>query len=119
MLFLEFFKWWYGAGWAQAAKGAVGLVKKVELSFSVSVLIRTLFAPWKMIITPPGRSFDDKMRAFLDNLVSRTVGFFVRIFSLIAALVLISGAAVMGLMIAFFWPLIPVIIVISAYKGVF
>jgi hypothetical protein len=119
MLFLEFFKWWYGAGWAQAAKGGVNLVKKVELSFSISVLLRTLFAPWKMIVTPSGRSLDEKMRAFVDNLVSRTIGFFVRIFSLIAAIILTAGAAFVGLTIAFFWPLIPLIIVLSAYKGVF
>jgi hypothetical protein len=119
MLFLEFFQWWYGAGWARAAKGALNLVKKVELSFSIPILLRTLFAPWKMIISPSGRSLDEKMRAALDNLVSRTVGFFVRIFSLIAAVVLISGAAIVGATIAFSWPLIPVLIVLAAFKGMF
>jgi hypothetical protein len=118
MLFLEFFRWWYGVGWAQAGKGALGLVKKVELSFSIGVLLRTLFAPWKMIVTPPGRSLEDKMRGMLDNLVSRTVGFFVRVFSLIAALVLMAGAAIVGAVIAISWPLIPLLIVISTLKAV-
>jgi hypothetical protein len=118
MLFIEFFQWWYGSGWVRAAKGAVDLVKKVELSFSIGVLFRTLFSPWKMIVTNPGRSLDDKMRAMIDNLVSRTVGFFVRIFSLIAALLMMAVASVVGVVIAISWPLIPVLIILSAIKGV-
>jgi hypothetical protein len=119
MLFLEFFMWWYGSGWAQAAGGALNLVKKVERSFSIAVLLRTLFAPWKMIITPAGRSMEDKLRAMLDNLVSRTVGFFVRIFSLITAVFLMAGAFLVGGIVALAWPLIPLLIIISALKGVF
>jgi phage-related minor tail protein len=118
MLFLEFFKWWYGAGWAQAAKGAVGLVKKVELSFSISVLLKTLFSPWKRIITIPGRALEDKLSAMLDNLVSRTVGFFVRIFSLVTAVLLMTIASVVGVVIAISWPLIPFLIVLSVIKAV-
>jgi hypothetical protein len=118
MLFLEFFKWWYGVGWQKAVKGGVGLVKKVELSFSISVLLRTLFSPWKRIISPPGRALEDKLRAVLDNIVSRTVGFFVRAFSLMAAAVLITCASIVGLFIALSWPLIPVLFVISAIKAV-
>jgi hypothetical protein len=118
MLFLEFFKWWYGDGWAQAAKGAVGLVKKVELSFSISVLLKTLFSPWKRIITIPGRAIEDKLSAILDNFVSRTIGFFVRVFALITAVILLTGAFVVGAVIAISWPLIPCLIIISALKAV-
>jgi hypothetical protein len=118
MLFLEFFKWWYGDGWRQAAKGSLNLVNKVQLSFSLPVLLKTLFSPWKRIITPSGRTLEDKMRAMLDNLVSRVVGFFVRIFSLVAAIILIAGAAVMGVIMAIAWPLIPVLIVLCAIKAV-
>jgi hypothetical protein len=118
MLFLEFFMWWYGAGWQKAIRGAVGLVKKVELSFSIRVLVKTLFAPWKRIIAPPGRALEDKLSAMLDNLVSRTVGFFVRIFSLVTAIVLMAGASFVGIIIALSWPLIPLLIVLSTIKAV-
>jgi hypothetical protein len=118
MLFLEFFKWWYVIGWQKAIHGGIGLVKKIELSFSISILLTTLFSPWKRIITNPGRALEDKMSALLDNLVSRVVGFFVRISSLIAALVLIAGASVIGVVVAISWPLIPLLIVLSAIKAV-
>jgi hypothetical protein len=117
MLFVEFFQWWYGDGWKQAFKGAFNLVNKVQLSFSLPVLLKTLFAPWKMIVTPPGRSMEDKTRAMLDNLVSRTVGFVVRFFSLVAALVLVILAGTVGFSIAIAWPLIPILTVVSVFKG--
>jgi hypothetical protein len=118
MLILEFFRWWYGVGWQKAIFGGIGLVKKVELSFSIAILLKTLFSPWKRIITDPGRALEDKLSATLDNLVSRIVGFFVRIFSLMAATVLIIGASVIGLVIAASWPLVPLLIVLSAIKAV-
>jgi hypothetical protein len=82
------------------------------------VLLKTLFSPWKRIITPPGRALEDKLSAMLDNLVSRTIGFFVRIFSLITAIVLTTGAAIIGLVMAASWPLIPLLAIISAIKAV-
>lgn len=118
MLFLELFTWWYGDGWRQAGRGAVNLVNKVKLTFSIPILLKTLFAPWRRIITPPGRSLDEKMRALGDNLISRAVGFVVRLFSLITALVLVVLAAVLGSFMAIVWPLIPLLIVISVIKGV-
>jgi hypothetical protein len=118
MLFLEFFRWWYGDGWQEVAERSIGIVKKVELSFSLSTLLKTLFSPWKMIVTAPGRSFDDKMRAALDNLISRTIGFFVRLFSLITALILIIGASIIGIVMTAGWPFIPLLIVLSAVKGI-
>jgi hypothetical protein len=117
MLFLEFFQWWYGDGWRDAAKNGIGLVNKVQLTFSIPVLLSTLFSPWRRIITSPGRSLDDKMRALLDNLVSRAVGFFVRLFSLIAALVLALLAAVAGGIIALAWPFVPLIIIVCFWKA--
>jgi hypothetical protein len=118
MLLVEFFTWWYGLGWQHAAKGSLNLVNKVQLSFSIPVLLRTLFSPWKRIISPSGRSIDDKMRALLDNLMSRTIGFFVRIFSLIAAVILVVLAACVGIIMSIAWPLIPGLVVISLVKGI-
>jgi hypothetical protein len=54
----------------------------------------------------------------LDNLVSRIVGFFVRIFSLVSAVILIVAAGIIGFSIALFWPLIPVLALFSAVKAV-
>ena len=54
-------------------------------NFSVIQLTRTLFAPWRRIITYPGASIDEKFKAWGDNVFSRMIGFVVRLGVLIAA----------------------------------
>lgn len=107
MLLMEFFIWWYGPGWKQAWRECFGWMKGILLTFSLDVLLKTLFSPWKRIITPPGRGLDAKMRAMMDNLVSRVIGFFVRIIVLIAALVMVVITGVVGVIVAVVWPLMP------------
>jgi hypothetical protein len=114
----ELLRWWYGPGWVLAFKRINTRTANVAHAFSAGTLLKTLFAPWKRI-QYQGKSFDDKVRAFTDNLVSRVVGFTVRIGVLIAAFVMIIGSLIMGTAIAIVWPLVPALIVYSAFKGVF
>ena len=107
MFLVELFKWWYGFGWLEALRGVLGSAKKTARQFSIPLLLRNLFAPWKQIVALPGRSIDDKFRAMIDNLVSRTIGFFVRLLTLLAALIVISLSAAASLALAVVWPLIP------------
>ena len=105
---LEFWYWWYGPGWLDITHRVGNRVVAVWHLFSVAILLQTLFSPWKRIITPPGKSMDAIMRALVDNTVSRVVGFFVRMFSLIAMLVMTTVASVVGFVIVVVWPLLPV-----------
>lgn len=117
MLF-DLFVWWYGQGWLGAWRGVLSGVKKVQQAFSVPVLLGTLFSPWKQIVSGGGRSIDEKFRAMIDNLVSRTIGFFVRLGALFAALVFTAVAAAVGLATAVIWPAIPAAIVYCLFKGI-
>jgi hypothetical protein len=51
----------------------------------------------------------DKFRAIADNLVSRAVGFVVRLFALITAIVIMSGYAVFGGLLLVIWPVLPLL----------
>lgn len=93
------------------------MVKKVQLTFAVPVLARTLFSPWRQIVTIPGRSLDEKFRAGIDNLVSRAVGFIARLIVLISALVLMLLAAIYGLALAVAWPFLPLAILYTLYRS--
>lgn len=106
MLF-EFFVWWYGPGWLLAWKNSLEWVRKVQLSFSIDVLLKTLFSPWKRIVSFGGRSIDEKFRAAIDNLISRIIGFCVRIIILFVALLLMAMTALAGILLAVLWPLLP------------
>jgi hypothetical protein len=79
------------------------------LSFSVPILLRTMFAPWRRIITPPGSSLDQRLKAIADNMVSRAVGFTVRLMALLAAALILAGYTVFGGILVVLWPLLPIL----------
>lgn len=111
MLFVEFFAWWYSRGFVSFAKRIGNLIGRIWATFSVPLLFRTLFAPWKRITTDSGKTLQERTKAAGDNAISRLVGFTVRIFVIIAALVSIVVVAVVGLAFLVAWPLVPPAIV--------
>jgi len=116
-MIIELLRWWYGPGWIRAFKRINTRTASVAHAFSAGTLLKTLFAPWKRI-QYTGKSFDAKMQALMDNLVSRTVGFVVRVGVLIAAFVMIAGSIMLSVTIVAAWPLVPVLIVYSIFKGI-
>lgn len=64
-----------------------------------------------------GKGLDGKMQAFLDNLISRAVGFVVRVIVLFTAAFMIVGSLLLGVAIVIAWPLIPALVVFSLIKG--
>jgi hypothetical protein len=111
-------KWWYGPGWIKAFVDIKSRASGIARAFSITILLKTLFAPWKRIITYSDRSLGDKFRALLDNIVSRAVGFVVRGIVLVAALLLTLLTAVVYLLIALIWPFVPVIIMYCLWRSI-
>jgi hypothetical protein len=117
-MLIMIFKWWYGTGWATAFKNIKTHTAGVSRSFSIPILLRTLFAPWRRVISYPGRTLEDHFRALLDNVISRLVGFVVRLMVLLAAGVL-TLLTVLGYgLLAVVWPLIPLVIIYCIVRGV-
>lgn len=110
MLALSFFSWWYGSGWRQVFQNFGPRLKRIAGEFSVGQLFRTLFAPWRRIITYPGAGLAERFHAVVDNLISRVVGFFVRLFVLIAAAVVMAAVAILTILEIAIWPLLPIAI---------
>lgn len=112
---LEFVRWWYGRGWAGALANIKGRAEALSDMFSVSILLRTLFSPWRRIITYPGAGIDAHMKAMVDNLVSRFIGFLVRVTVLISAglvFLLLIVLSALELVLWPFWPLIAIGLII-------
>jgi hypothetical protein len=107
MLAFELLAWWYGQGWRDAARNIPRMLTSTSHAFSTPTLLRTLFAPWRRIVTYPGSSLDTKVRAFGDNIVSRAVGFAVRLIVLITAFLMIAIVLVIGVLSVVLWPLVP------------
>jgi hypothetical protein len=116
MMLLALISWWYTAGWAGLISGAVSRSSRLLETFSVSLLLGSLFDPFRQISAggSRGTSFDAQLRAFGDRLFSRLFGAVVRsIFILIGFTA--SGAAFVGsLVMLVVWPFIP----LSPFIGV-
>lgn len=118
MIVLAFFSWWYGRGWREEVHSLAARVRKVNRSFSVQLLLKTLFSPWRRIMTYPGASLADHFRAWGDNVVSRAVGFFVRLIVLLSAGVAIGLVGLLSVAELVLWPLLPPAIIACLVMGV-
>ena len=117
MLIGSFFSWWYGPGWRHALNSFGLRIKGLSELFSVQQLLRTVFQPWRRIVTVPGSSFEDKLRAWGDNLVSRGIGFVVRSAVLLAAAITITAVSVVTAGEIIVWPLVPILAPVLIVKG--
>lgn len=113
--------WWYGAGWkARLAQLREQLLVSYDF-FSIGLLVRTLFAPFRQISAGKvAGPLDVKVRAFFDRLISRVIGAFVRV------VLIITGSIWLGLQVVFgglvligwaFMPIVPLIGFIAMLSG--
>jgi len=68
-------------------------------------------------MTYPGAGLQAHMRAATDNLVSRVVGFVVRLLVLLTAGIILSLMVVVGAVELIVWPLVPLAAVAAIVKG--
>ena len=118
MVIILFFRWWYAQGWLLALKDIKKRTLGVSHNFSVPILIKTLFAPWRRLITDSGKSLDEKFKAGVDNLISRFVGFWVRFLVLIIAGVVTALTFCLFLLIAIIWPFMPLAVILLVWLGI-
>ncbi len=109
MLFLDFVKWWYGAGWALRVQMLVQHVSNMSHFFSIGTLLKTLFSPWRQNVSQAlnDQTLGDHISAHVDNAVSRLVGFTVRIIMLFVAVISLVMIILLNAFYVLVWPLIP------------
>jgi hypothetical protein len=107
MLVVDYLRWWYGRGWSEVSLFFAHRIQKTARDFSLAILIRTLLKPWRQTIETGQRTLGDRLRAGVGNIVSRGVGFSVRLGALIIASILIFCEGGIALIIMIIWPLMP------------
>lgn len=100
--------WWYGEGWMQRA----GLIKERLARtldfFSIGLLLRTLFSPFRQISAGKANGpLSVKLRALADKLISRLIGAGLRVVMILTASVAVTVQAVFGAVILVVWAVIP------------
>lgn len=118
LMVFELLRWWYGQGWLLAINSIGHRANGLSKSFSVGRLLGTLFAPWRRIVTQSGHTLSSKLQAAGDNLISRMVGFVVRLSVLIVAGVLFLLAIIGGVLETIVWPFVPPAILFCLVRSI-
>lgn len=102
------FRWWYGSGLIHHARHSYVGVLKVADFFSIGLLLKTLFNPFKQIsANGGGNSLPEQLSAFFDRLFSRCVGGVIRFLTIIIAMVAIAFRAALMIVSLFLWVIVP------------
>lgn len=103
------FQWWYGRGWLQHLKRSYFGILRTADFFSLGLLARTLFNPFKQISASQVQGpLPVQLSAFFDRLFSRAVGGFIRFFVIIIGIVIIALRALWTLVSVILWSILPV-----------
>ena len=79
MFIVGILSWWYGDGWRQRFAITRESILKTNDFFSITLLLKTLFTPFRQISAGKVRGpIGVQLQAFLDRLFSRLKGAFVR-----------------------------------------
>ena len=111
MLIVDFLKWWYTRGWGLFARKLIDKLRNAADFFSISQLIKTLFAPLRQISAQRTDASDpaSMLANFFDRLLSRCIGAIVRLGILFFGTIAIIVEAALSLILVLIWPLIPLI----------
>ncbi|HUT96058.1 MAG TPA: hypothetical protein VMW82_00590 [Candidatus Paceibacterota bacterium] len=111
-ILLVFWKWYYGEAAGNVLDAWRNFVIFALNYFSIPLLLKTLFAPWKRDITRKPRGLD--IKKFLDylafNLISRGLGFLVRLITILVGIVFLILVTVVGAIFFALWLVMPLVL---------
>ena len=113
MLVLDLLSWWYSRGFSELINGLKERLRDAADFFSIRLLMQNFFSPYRQISArgTSSSAVNDRMQAFLDSLISRVVGTVVRLFVLLAGIIVIVLQITVGVVMIMIWPLIPMTVV--------
>jgi len=108
MFLVGIISWWYGSGW----KGQLARIRDRLAStasfFSIGQLFGTLFSPFRQISAGgTSGSISVQLRAFFDKTLSRVIGAIVRLFTILAGIIVLIIQSLMELVVLIVWLILP------------
>jgi hypothetical protein len=100
--------WWYTTGWKQRAIMLKERLRGTVDYFSIDLLLKTLFAPFRQISAGKvSGSLNVQLRALFDRLLSRIIGAVVRLMMIVIGTVVIIFHSALGMVWLLAWGIIP------------
>ena len=115
MLAMALVSWWYTAAWSGMVRRVEHRLNSVLSFFSVGLLLRTLFDPFRQISAgmSQGAGLDAHMRAWFDRSFSRVIGFIVRSIFIVVGILSAVFAMLLGVIVLIIWPCIPLLPIVG------
>ncbi|HEX9721943.1 MAG TPA: hypothetical protein VGA53_01630 [Candidatus Paceibacterota bacterium] len=120
VLLVKYIKWHLLDAPLGLAKGWGNILWFNYNYFSIGLLLKTYFAPWRRITWDYGRGFDIGRYLFIfsSNVISRVLGAVMRSFLILAGLFLQALLCFAALATLALWLALPLLIVFSFFYGV-
>ena len=113
MFLVGIISWWYGSGWKGQLQRIRDRLAATASYFSIGQLFATLFSPFRQISAGNvSGSAAVQLRAFFDKTLSRLIGAVVRLFTIVAGIMILLFQFIFECIIMVIWlilPLFPVI----------
>ncbi len=114
MFAVDLVTWWYAKGWGIFIDDFRHKLGDAADFFSIGQLFRTLFMPYRQIsANANSETSGTRMNAFSDRLISRIVGFFVRLFVIIFGAATMLLELIIGTVFIILWPAVPILVIVG------
>ncbi len=121
MVIVGLVAWWYGVGWRLRVRLMREHIAQLYDFFSIDLLVRTLFSPFRQISAGSVQgALTVQLRAWMDRLISRAIGSFVRTIVIVVGAASLMIAVAIHTILVILWafvPLMPIGGVILAIAG--
>lgn len=105
------FFWWYTGGIKKLLNFSKASFIFLKNIFDPLLLLKTLLSPWKKLVSSPAPGLFGLKDWLVENLISRGVGFVIRIFVLGGFLIFLAVYLAFFTFVVAFWFLFPLILV--------
>lgn len=114
MLIVGILSWWYTVGWRQRVIRLREGFNGAADYFSLDLLIRTLFSPFRQIsVGKVDGALGVRLRALVDRIISRCIGAMIRLFMIVMGSISLLGYILFSTSMLVIWAIIPIAPVIG------
>lgn len=120
LIFTGYLKWHYGRAFSDILVVWANFFWFTFHFFSIPLLIRTLFSPWKRLHEGYRKGFhpEDFFQALIVNTLMRIVGAIARLVLIVIGILILLMVTVIGVSFLLFWAIAPAGVFISILAGI-
>ncbi len=119
-IFLQYLEWHFLDVPKSIFQGWLNFLRFNLSRWSIPILLKTLFSHWRRYKYSYGRGFDFKryFEVFTFNMMSRGIGFILRVFCIFLGILTELFLVAAGIIVLLFWIVLPLLIFVIFIYGV-